>query len=33
MVVETFAFLHDSKRLNEDKDPEHGFRAASDVPP
>ena len=29
MVVELFAFLHDSKRLNEDKDPEHGFRAAS----
>ena len=28
MVVEMFAFLHDSKRLNEDKDPEHGSRAA-----
>ena len=28
-VVELFAFLHDSKRLNEDKDPEHGLRAAS----
>jgi uncharacterized protein len=24
-----FAFLHDSKRLNEDRDPDHGFRAAS----
>jgi uncharacterized protein len=29
LVVEMFAFLHDSKRLNEDKDPEHGSRAAS----
>ena len=29
LVVELFAFLHDSKRLNEDRDPDHGFRAAS----
>ena len=29
LVVELFAFLHDSKRLNEYKDPEHGSRAAS----
>jgi uncharacterized protein len=29
LVVELFSFLHDSKRLNEGKDPEHGFRAAS----
>ena len=29
LVVELFAFLHDSRRLNEDKDPEHGSRAAS----
>lgn len=29
LVVELFAFLHDSKRLNEYKDPEHGTRAAS----
>ena len=28
LVVELFAFLHDSKRLNEDRDPDHGFRAA-----
>jgi len=28
LVVELIAFLHDSKRLNEDKDPEHGIRAA-----
>ena len=27
-VVELFAFLHDSKRLNDDRDPEHGARAA-----
>ena len=27
-VVELFAFLHDSKRLNEYSDPEHGARAA-----
>jgi len=29
LVVELFAFLHDSKRLNEYDDPEHGGRAAS----
>ena len=29
LVVELFAFLHDSKRLNVYKDPEHGSRAAS----
>jgi len=29
LVVELFAFLHDSRRLNENKDPEHGSRAAS----
>ena len=29
LVVELFAFLHDSKRLNESDDPEHGSRAAS----
>ena len=29
LVVELFAFLHDSKRFNEYKDPEHGSRAAS----
>ena len=29
LVVELFAFLHDSKRINEDRDPDHGFRAAS----
>jgi len=29
LVVELFAFLHDSRRLNEYKDPEHGSRAAS----
>jgi len=27
-VVELFAFLHDSKRLNGGRDPEHGARAA-----
>jgi uncharacterized protein len=27
-VVELFAFLHDSKRLNEYSDPDHGARAA-----
>lgn len=27
-VVELFAFLHDSRRLNDDYDPEHGLRAA-----
>jgi uncharacterized protein len=27
-VVELFAFLHDSRRLNDDHDPEHGARAA-----
>ena len=29
LIVELFAFLHDSKRLNEYDDPEHGSRAAS----
>jgi len=29
LVVELFAFLHDSRRLNEFIDPEHGSRAAS----
>ncbi len=28
-VVELFAVLHDSRRLNEDTDPEHGPRAAA----
>src|SRR5262249_11860499 len=28
MVVQLFAMLHDSKRLNEDDDPDHGGRAA-----
>jgi uncharacterized protein len=28
LVVELFAFLHDSNRFNEYKDPEHGSRAA-----
>ena len=27
-VVELFAFLHDSKRIADGYDPEHGFRAA-----
>ena len=27
-VVELFAFLHDSRRLNDNRDPEHGERAA-----
>lgn len=27
-VVELFAFLHDSRRLNDDDDPEHGARAS-----
>src|SRR3989344_3443004 len=27
-VVSLFAYLHDSKRINEDYDPEHGVRAA-----
>lgn len=27
-VVSLFAYLHDSKRINEDYDPEHGARAA-----
>ena len=27
-VVECFSFLHDSKRINEDSDPDHGKRAA-----
>jgi uncharacterized protein len=28
-VVELFAFLHDSQRWNEGRDPQHGLRAAS----
>jgi uncharacterized protein len=28
-VIELFAFLHDSQRLNDDHDPEHGRRAVS----
>ena len=28
VVVELFAFLHDSCRLNDDHDPDHGARAA-----
>lgn len=28
-VVELFAFLHDSKRLNDGRDPDHGARAAA----
>jgi len=28
-VVELFSFLHDSKRLNDHHDPEHGHRAAT----
>jgi len=28
-VVELFAFLHDSQRLTEDRDPEHGRRAVT----
>ena len=28
-VVALFAFLHDSKRTNEGRDPDHGMRAAS----
>lgn len=28
-VVELFAFLHDSCRLNDNHDPQHGNRAAS----
>ncbi len=27
-VIESFAFLHDSRRLNDGTDPEHGHRAA-----
>lgn len=27
-VIELFAFLHDSQRRNENKDPDHGLRAA-----
>ncbi len=27
-IVELFAFLHDSRRLNENADPDHGKRAA-----
>jgi uncharacterized protein len=27
-VIELFAFLHDSRRLNDNHDPEHGLRAA-----
>jgi uncharacterized protein len=29
LVVELFALLHDSRRLNDDHDPEHGPRAAA----
>lgn len=28
-VIELFAFLHDSRRLNDDLDPEHGSRAVA----
>jgi len=28
LVVELFAFLHDSRRLNEYKDPDHGSKTA-----
>jgi uncharacterized protein len=28
-IIELFAFLHDSRRMNDDFDPEHGRRAAS----
>lgn len=28
-VVELFAFLHDARRLNEHRDPQHGERAAT----
>ena len=28
-VVELFAFLHDSRRLNDNRDPQHGERAAA----
>ena len=27
-IVELFAFIHDSQRVNDAKDPEHGMRAA-----
>ena len=27
-MIELFAFLHDSRRLNDGHDPEHGLRAA-----
>ena len=27
-VVELFCLLHDTQRLNENRDPEHGYRAA-----
>ncbi len=27
-VIKLFAYLHDSKRVNEDNDPSHGLRAA-----
>lgn len=30
-LVELFAYLHDSKRLNEGRDPDHGRRAAEFV--
>ena len=30
-VVELFAFLHDSRRMNENRDPQHGKRAAEYV--
>ncbi len=28
VIVELFAFLHDSKRMNDGRDPQHGARAA-----
>lgn len=28
-VIELFAFLHDSRRMSDDHDPEHGSRAAT----
>jgi uncharacterized protein len=30
-VVELFAVLHDSRRLNDGRDPEHGLRAAENA--
>lgn len=31
VVIEYFALLHDSQRLNDSNDPEHGMRAAEFV--